>query len=163
MTLSLWDCSALWGWVWKWVSCSGFGGVIMLSGRLTFELFVFLTSKGILCFTKKVFFFVFLFYGINTLEAQREVRIRLVDMVEKLVSFLCSVYLDNSWFFNFFKMGSSSLSICCFLYPYNYFSYAKLELVKGCFIFMVWLFLWFSNTSNSVNFTHEKSRGTCFQ
>lgn len=67
----------------------------MLSGRLTFELFVFLTSKGILCFTKKVFFFFF-FHGINTLKAQREVRIRLVDMVEKLVSFICSVYLDSS-------------------------------------------------------------------
>lgn len=70
----------------------------MLSGRLTFELFVFLTSKGILCFTKKGFFF----HGTNTLKAQREVRIGLVDMVEKLVSFVCAVYLDSSRFLNFF-------------------------------------------------------------
>lgn len=70
----------------------------MLSGRLTFELFELLTSKGILCFTKKVFFFFLssFLYGINTLKAQREVRIKLVDLVEKLVSFICSVYLDNS-------------------------------------------------------------------
>lgn len=87
----------------------------MLSGRLTFELFVFLTSKGILCFTKKRFCCCcfFFFHGINTLKAQREVRIGLVDMVEKLVSFVCSVYLDSR-FFNFFKMVSSNLSECCF-------------------------------------------------
>lgn len=60
----------------------------MLSGRLTFELSVVLTSKEILCFTQKV-----LVKELILLTAQREVSIRLVDVVEKLVSFICSVYL----------------------------------------------------------------------
>lgn len=37
--------------------------------------------------------------GINTLKAQRDVSIRLVDIVDKLVSFICSVYLDYSFLF----------------------------------------------------------------
>lgn len=46
----------------------------MLSGRVTFELSAFRTSKEILCFTKKS-----CIQGINTLKAQREISIRLVD------------------------------------------------------------------------------------
>ena len=82
----------------------------MLSGRVTFELSAFLTSKGILRFTKKSFI-----QGINALKAQREISIRLVDMMEKLVSLICSISLDYS--FLFFKMGRSDFprfSVCCF-------------------------------------------------
>lgn len=64
----------------------------MLSGRLTFELFVFLTSKEIRYFTKKKT----LIQGVNTLKAEGEVSIRIVDMVEQLESLICSVYLDCS-------------------------------------------------------------------
>lgn len=48
-----------------------------------------------------------LIQGVNTLKAEGEVSIRIVDMVEQLESLICSVYLDCSWFFFKVKLSKS--------------------------------------------------------
>lgn len=63
--------------------------------------------------------------GINTLKAQREVSTRLVDVVEKLVSFFGSVYLDCSWFF-FFKDGEIKSFCMLLLLPLQLFFLCKI-------------------------------------